>query len=354
MRYALIVCIVFSMVGTSAELSAQNPLQEFQKKVDDAMPKGRFLKRLRDEFRGSDKDNEKAKQQKNAQSAADKTNNPAYNQLPNRSPASRNANLSPTPAIRPAASSAPSQTSRNESAYGPTANWRDTANASRSTGFQPTSVENRNAQKERSKPDERPVGFGLVMEVEGQSVVVKDVDRKGNAFNAGIRKGDVIAGIGGMAIQSIEEFDQITDFMKNGDQIEMSIARKGKQEKVNVTFGYFDEQNLMAQEHSNTESNAPTSAPTPNDFAPPLTPIVPDKDNLFSDNSGLHSVLEGEFGSSSKRSTPMTFNASDVQALQSLIAEQRQQIEALKQEIARLKKPQTKEETFDIPLGFCP
>lgn len=81
------------------------------------------------------------------------------------------------------------------------------------------------------------LGFGMLIESRNESLVVKTLDRRGNAAQAGIKTSDVITGIGGIEISSIEEFNQITEIMGNGDQLEFQISRKGKAQTLLIQYG---------------------------------------------------------------------------------------------------------------------
>jgi len=122
----------------------------------------------------------------------------------------------------------------------------------------------------------------MVIAKAGESFVVSQIDSRGNAASAGIRRGDGVLAIGGAKLLAIEEFDGIADAMSGGDRVEFEIARRGsKPEKVLVQYGQpeeIDEQEEAAKF----------------DIAPSLEPL-PTK-RVLSDRyepSGLTSVYDG-------------------------------------------------------------
>lgn len=80
-------------------------------------------------------------------------------------------------------------------------------------------------------------GFGMRVEQRGESLVVRQIDGKGNAAEAGIKRGDIILNGGGVEFSTVDEFNQITEILKNGDQLEFEIERRGKKEKLLIQFG---------------------------------------------------------------------------------------------------------------------
>ncbi len=72
---------------------------------------------------------------------------------------------------------------------------------------------------------------------EGQSgVVVFEVVKDGPAYNAGIRKNDIIVGADGELVASLEDFIAITEECQTGDTIKLTIIRNRTYYDVDVTF----------------------------------------------------------------------------------------------------------------------
>jgi len=108
-------------------------------------------------------------------------------------------------------------------------------------------------------------GFGMMLQEQGESFVVSNIDPRGNAAAAGLRRGDVIENIGGAPIQVIEEFEAIAKAMKGGDRVEFEVSRRGsKPEKVIVQYG-------KPEPVKEVESNMIEIAPAELEPAPALT-----------------------------------------------------------------------------------
>jgi hypothetical protein len=132
----------------------------------------------------------------------------------------------------------------------PQSNGRQAANSqfqsNPSAGYQsqtlPDSFSEASGQTHSSKKAKRrgppAVGFGMTLSADkSDNVYVSDIDRNGNAADAGIKKGDYILAIGGARIGSAAEFDEIAKVMSNGDQLEFKISRRGRESDLLLTFG---------------------------------------------------------------------------------------------------------------------
>lgn len=106
------------------------------------------------------------------------------------------------------------------------------------------------------------LGFGMLVEARGEKLVITRLAPKGNARKAGFKTGDVIIHGGGIDFESIEEFNQVSEALKDGDQLEFSIKRRGKEEKLLLPFGDPVEADANAEEPPQRSSLAkrPTAA----------------------------------------------------------------------------------------------
>ena len=349
MRRMTLAGLLFCCWAGTADLGwAQSPLQDFQKKVDDALPKGRLLRKLRDDLRGSKERDEKEKE-KEAENRAKEERR--ANERDNR----RNPpGLQPTPAQRP-----------------PQANFSDTGFSNTDAtgaGFAPRDFGERESLAEKSNSartsrDRRdaPVGFGLTLDTRGEQLIVSEVDRSGNAFQAGLRPGDVLEQVGGVPIRGLAEFDEVAGVLKPGDQIEMVYARKGKSARATVGFGQApagaegssEPAPAFAPGTNNTPNwalnNQPSRTPA-NDFAPPAW--NPPAGNMSSaTDANLRSVmdLDKQLSSEAGRS----INPAEAAEWQRLIREQQQTIERLQRELDALRKSNSsRNRSTDPPLGI--
>lgn len=215
-------------------------------------PRGLF-RRLRDDIREAvekDRDSAEKKQREKTAAEAEKRE---------RELAARRSGNAPTPAQRPGGALLPNEGRFPESmqrapGFAPGANDpalglnRATDMNQPPAGFRlsdnPGAPEGPSGLQPpvSAGPGKPPrTGFGLTLIEEGEELLIKSVAVGGNAEAAGLRKGDQLAEIGGVGIQSIKEFDEITGVMGPGDQIEVAIARNGKSEKVLLQFGSAEE-----------------------------------------------------------------------------------------------------------------
>jgi hypothetical protein len=119
-------------------------------------------------------------------------------------------------------------------------------------------------------------GFGMTV-AGGSSggLVVAHVDPNGNAYQAGVRRGDRILELGGIEASDEKEFQEIEAAMADGDQLELRLRRGGKENKVLVLFGE-DVVPSTGDAERNPESvstgqDAFSERTATYDFAPPAT-----------------------------------------------------------------------------------
>ncbi|MFM7738563.1 MAG: PDZ domain-containing protein [Planctomycetota bacterium] len=128
--------------------------------------------------------------------------------------------------------------SSRQSAQSPNSNTRpelgqpEPAPQGRQLDFASTPI----ASRKQPKPSTKE-GFGFELVDRDGGVFIDKVKPKGNADQAELRKGDRIAKIGGVEVELIEQFEEIAQMLENGDQIEIVISRRGKEEDVTLQFG---------------------------------------------------------------------------------------------------------------------
>ena len=79
--------------------------------------------------------------------------------------------------------------------------------------------------------------FGMLLQSRGKDLVVTQINPNGNASKAGVRKGDLILGGGGVEFGSMLNFNEITELLKDGDQIEFLVGQAGKENKILIPYG---------------------------------------------------------------------------------------------------------------------
>ena len=79
-------------------------------------------------------------------------------------------------------------------------------------------------------------GFGITLRTHGKKVIVSKIDKDGTAARAGIQQGDIVKSIASLPMSNPADVKQFSEVLKAGDQVEFEIVRRGKEEKVLVSF----------------------------------------------------------------------------------------------------------------------
>lgn len=122
------------------------------------------------------------------------------------------------------------------------------------------SQENRLQAVSARKRNQNSTGFGMKLKADkSDKILIDNMDRNGNADNAGLKRGDQVVAIGGVPIGSVEEFDEIAQILSDGDQMEVRVLRRGKEVDVVLTYGEpIDVENGLSQ--SAASGYAPSSS----------------------------------------------------------------------------------------------
>ncbi len=114
--------------------------------------------------------------------------------------------------------------------------------------------------------NENSTGFGMKLKTDkSDKILIDNMDRNGNADNAGLKKGDQVIAIGGVPIDTVEEFEEIAQILNDGDQMEVRVLRRGKEIDAVLAYGEpIDTENGFNQSatlgnSSNSSSNLPAS-----------------------------------------------------------------------------------------------
>lgn len=338
-QFAMIIATVVMLGGT---------VMADEKPDDRLFGNGRFLRRIRSELTGRPEPTKpqpgKPPARSNPLDPRAKVPTPAARPGANSpAPARSNGNLI-APKLPPATRLTPPSINGNR----PKTIGSGLANpnsAARGAEPTPTSTLVGDAEKSSQKPT---LGFGMLLQKRGEELVVAQLDPRGNAVEAGVRGGDVIVGAGGVALSSMNEFNEITDILQNGDQLEFEIARRGKKDKMLIQFGEAPKEGEItkpapgpnpaidkATTNNSELGRARRVQPLPGayDFVPPA-----------SGTNGMRSVLDqGErSNATSLRSftNPRATQNRNAAASPQLIEQQRRQIEQMQREIERLRQLQ--------------
>ena len=190
------------------------------------------------------------------------------------------------------------------------------------------------AKARPSGPTRNGFGFSVAENDNGQ-IVVSNVERGGNAAEAGIRRGDRIKEIGGIEAATAGEFDEIAKIMSAGDQMEFKIARSGQQKTLTVQYGESSE-DVASSDSQDTSIISNNSRSTGNarrfDFAPPQQASQSQSIlNRTSSRLQAHPASTIQNGSGAD---------TQIRLLNQTIARQNQQIQALQRQVIQMQRNQ--------------
>lgn len=229
--------LIFAIV-VSSSLSLQTESTQAQDGWRNVLPRGRLIKRLRDDLNGG------------KPFVRNPFSEPAPSQptrAPSKAPTKAPSNKPRTPVTSP--SRATGSASRIPSpAKQPPKPTIKLKSGTVGSGVQGSGVRSLNdglnvngSSATASVPKEATVhnskDFGMTVAKLKDSILISNVVAGGNAAEAGLQRGDVILGVGGAKLISIGEFDAIAESMRGGDRVEFEIARRGKKTKEFVQFG---------------------------------------------------------------------------------------------------------------------
>lgn len=295
-----------------SDLQAQQATERPDSKAEDSRTPGRFFRKLRDDFSGRKEEEDKAKNKEETPRTAQRGETPSREGTERESGGFSSLFSPPAFLGGPAAnrSGQPQEPNQNAPAQSrspfrfsqptlppPVAETLPrpgAANAQRSSGELPppprstankpassrqgAQLPNPNTRPELGQPEPAPQsrqldfastparklpkpsikdGFGFELVDRDDGVYVDKVKPKGNADQAELKKGDRIAKIGGVEIELIQQFEEIAEMLENGDQIEIVISRRGKEEDVTLQFG---------QPPAEAETPTERSQPAPPEF----------------------------------------------------------------------------------------
>lgn len=293
---------------------------------------GRFLRKLRDDLTGRRKETPQLKK-------------PTSAKAPPKSPAKAlagktpNSNV-PTPATR--APKAPTPAPPNRNAW-PT-NRNNVPTPARTVERKPNlkapdsyltpgtaANATASAPKEAKRSDKKQtLGFGMLLETKSDKLVVTRIDPKGNANKSGLKAGDQVFKAAGVKLNSMDEFNQITEVLRDGDQIEVEFSRRGKTNKELVMFGkgpdLDDVETIEPAEVAQTNGSSRSSKPN-YDFVPQ------------SRNSGAPSVVAKPTNAyrAPDQQRSATRSSAERIEFERALEQQRREIERLNAEMRRLR-----------------
>ena len=86
--------------------------------------------------------------------------------------------------------------------------------------------------------------IGITGESIQQGVLIKSVDSRSHAAAEGLLAGDIITGVNGQAITTVEEINKIKEGLQAGDQLKLTIYRPADQKSMELTITLTDAHDL--------------------------------------------------------------------------------------------------------------
>ena len=199
--------------------------------------RGRFMQKIRDDLSGASR--QKAEQQR---ALADQARRKQLELAQQRQKAAQARAGAKTPT--PARLNTRQQSAHNQRSPQRAPQQQRPTNTNRNTAG--SSSDKHRYQKAQATGVPK---FGMtVTENKDGVLVITQVHPRGNAAQAGIRPGDVVAEIGSVEPGSKKEYESIVDIMSEGDQMEFVISRRGKENTLMVQFGDLPEKIRNAEQ----------------------------------------------------------------------------------------------------------
>ncbi len=331
---------------------AQNPFEQFQKKVDEAMPKGRLLKKLRDDLSGKSKEDERKEKAQQENEREDNKRNanrrePTPAPRPNGYVPPANRQAIPTPATMPSRGPQNNSSLLNSNFVPPQIGGQSNPHAinppaSNNELPRPFQFSSGNESSGQQIAPNIDSGFGMQLEETNDGLTVAKITPGGNADRAGLKRGDQIVQLGGVEVQTQAEWNEIAQILSAGDQIQIEWSRRG--EKIVQDLGFGSER---SRDPLSNDSNTPSLTPPTsngldtreqigdtaiNDFLPPVV------DSSRNSQSVLRAAPESNrelLSPNARQSVPAS--QQELEYLRQTVDQQNQMIKQLQQEVQRLR-----------------
>lgn len=185
-------------------------------------------------------------------------------------------------------------------------------------------------------------GFGMTLGKRGNNLVVTRVVPNGNAHQSGIKVGDIVTEGGGISFKSVEEFQQLSEMLSQGDHLEFKLVRRGEKEKALIQFGNKVSESAPKDQQKWAKGTSPVNTQNHYNFLPTNRERVAPK--LSSSAGGLKSVIAKPDSATlptqvtNRRPTTFARGQTNSLQLQQKLQVQQQEIERLRREIQMLQR----------------
>lgn len=92
-----------------------------------------------------------------------------------------------------------------------------------------------------------------------QGVMIDSIDSRSNAAAAGMKRNDIIIGVNGDTITTMDEINEVKNELSAGDSITLRVHRISTGEELDFTFALNDEHDFSGDDPALTQSNDTTS-----------------------------------------------------------------------------------------------
>ena len=240
----------------------------------------------------------------------------------------------PTPAKRPSQTATPTLANKNT---------RPRTSDPRS--IQPArSVDNRSTTNRLPKsaaaggPDVMPtrsdakatLGFGMMVRSKNDKLYVAQLDPKGNAASAGVRAGDQLISGGGVEFESVADFNGIAGVLEDGDQLEFSVKRGGRDKDMMIVFGKASAEQAGEMLEGSFESSKATRKTSQRSTIqrPAVNQINTQSNNSFMPNRrNVQTTPNRSFSNSDRQSTGRSGTSQTIRSQQEEIQRLRYQLD---------------------------
>ena len=273
--------------------------------------------------------------------------------IPQSKPAPRpNLNAKPKPGQQPTLAKRPSQTSQ------PTlANQKTRARSTDPRSIQPARDVDRRATTNRlpktptadrqtamptRSTAKATLGFGMMVRVKGEKLIVGQIDPKGNAATAGVRTGDQLVTGGGIDFESVADFNGIAEILQDGDQLEFTVSRGGREKEMLIVYGKApaDQSNEMLEGSFEANNATKSTARQSTMQRPAVNQINTQANSSFMPNGrNVQATSNRSFSNSNQQSTGRSGTSQTIQSQQEEIQRLRNQMEQLKRQGSGISTP---------------
>ena len=175
------------------------------------------------------------------------------------------------------------------------------------------------------------LGFGMMVRMRGEKLYVDQLNPKGNAATAGVRRGDLLISGGGVDFESLADFNGIAEVLEDGDQLEFKVKRGSGEKEMLIAYGKAPADQSSEMLEGNFESNNVSVRSTTQ--RPKVNQINTQPNSSFMPNQrNVRATANPKFSNSSQQTTGRSGNSQTIRTQQEEIQRLRYQVEHMKRQ----------------------